>query len=149
MTSDPWGGNHPTQPQDAPPAMTPTAMTPTAMTPTAMTPTALTPTAMNPTAMTPTALTPTVEPGEAGQPGRALGPNYALIGYALLLVAGSGAVIWQLVGLPRIELSRLGPGALVVGGLGLVLIGQLGLLRRRRIERRAAAARSITPPTSR
>lgn len=134
MTSDPWGGNHPTQPQDAPPSMTPTAMTPTAMTP---------------TVMTPTATSPTAEPGAAAQPGRSLGPNYALIGYALLLVAGSGAVIWQLVGLPRIELSRVGPGALVVGGLGLVLIGQLGLLRRRRIERRAAAARSITPPTSR
>ena len=85
MTSDPWGGNHPTQPQDAPPSMTPTAMTPTATSPTA-------------------------EPGAAGQPGRSLGPNYALIGYALLLVAGSGAVIWQLVGLPRIELSRVGPG---------------------------------------
>jgi hypothetical protein len=123
MTSSPWDGTNPSQPQDSPTVMTPTAMTPTATSPTA-------------------------EPGEAGQPGRALRPNYGLIGYALLLVAGSGAVIWQLVGLPRIELSRVGPGALVVGGLGLVLIGQLGLLRRRRIERRAAATRSITPPTS-
>lgn len=64
------------------------------------------------------------------------GPNYGLIGYAVALVIGSGALLWHVVGLPQVDLSRIGPGALVVTGLGLVLIGQVGLLRRRRRERR-------------
>ncbi len=73
---------------------------------------------------------------------RPSGPNIGLVLYAALLLTGAGALIWQLVGLPSIEvdLGRVGPGVLVVSGLGLVLVGQLGLLRRRRRERRQQAS---------
>lgn len=64
------------------------------------------------------------------------GPNLGLISYALIVMAGSGSIVWSLLDLPYIDLSRMGPPVLVGGGLLAVLIGQLGLLRQRRRERR-------------
>lgn len=79
-------------------------------------------------------------PAEVGLGGRTLvppprGPNVGLLFTSLVLLGISIAVCWTALGLPSIELARLGPGALVVAGLVLVLAGQVGLLRRRRRRR--------------
>lgn len=64
------------------------------------------------------------------------GPNWGLVLTSLVLLAAAGAIVGQLLGLTLPDLSTGGPTTLVVAGLALVLVGQVGLLRRRRRNRR-------------
>ncbi len=64
------------------------------------------------------------------------GPNWSLAITSVVLLVVCGTISWHLLGLPTLALAQLGPSALVITGLGFVLIGQIGLLRRRRRQRR-------------
>ncbi len=63
------------------------------------------------------------------------GPNWGLLAQAVLLFAGSVVMLAYLGG-ARMTATISWPAVFVVSGLGLVLVGQIGLFRRRRSRRR-------------
>ncbi len=63
------------------------------------------------------------------------GPNWHLLVHAAILLAGAGALLAHLARL-RVSPSVAWPTVFIVAGVALVLVGQLGLLRRRRAARR-------------
>jgi hypothetical protein len=62
------------------------------------------------------------------------GPNWQLLIHSLVLLTGAGALMAHLAGI-RVSVVVAWPTVLIVGGLALVVVGQLGLLRRRRRSR--------------
>ena len=65
------------------------------------------------------------------------GPNWRLVIHSVVLLAGAGALLAHLARVRLcVSLTVAWPTVFIVGGVALVLIGQLGLLRRRRTSRR-------------
>ncbi len=62
------------------------------------------------------------------------GPNWGLLSYGVLMLGGAVAMLAYLSG-ARMTATVSWPAVFVLGGLGLVLIGQVGLVRRRRRSR--------------
>ncbi|MBK6440621.1 MAG: hypothetical protein IPF90_00385 [Actinomycetales bacterium] len=64
------------------------------------------------------------------------GPNWQLVFHSVILLAGAGALLAHLARLQmNLSLTIAWPTVFVVGGIALVLVGQFGLLRRRRQSR--------------
>ncbi|MBK6301032.1 MAG: hypothetical protein IPF40_08260 [Actinomycetales bacterium] len=60
------------------------------------------------------------------------GPNSRLLIHSLLLLLGAAALLGHLAGIEFVtSVSLPWPMVLIIGGAALVVIGQLGLLRRR------------------
>ncbi len=68
-------------------------------------------------------------------PAAADGPNWGLALFALVVIGAAAMTLLTQVFDVHLDTASLAPGALVVGGLVLVLVGQIGLIRQRRRRR--------------
>jgi hypothetical protein len=65
------------------------------------------------------------------------GPNWRLVTHSIILLAGAGALLAHLARIRlSVSLTIAWPTVFIVAGVALVVVGQLGLLRRRRTSRR-------------